>query len=349
MNISLVGDISLNDKYIELYKKGIDPFKELQPILTKSEFVIGNLECMAKGNKGENELKKPRLTTTVETLKYLKNISLDVACLAHNHVYDHLEDGFIRTIEFLKSNKIQFLGAGLSKDLASKPIILTKNKITIGLLNYVTRDTHPCIPDNASVYLNYFDPVIAVKEIHELKNNVDHLVILLHWGGKVEGGLYPDFDQPVIARELINAGADLVIGHHSHTFQPYEIYKGKYIFYSLGNFCFSDFEFEGKNYINPERRKITGIVNLQFTKSETLISTMFFKNIVNQYEFYPGYHRKLKFRNFIFRKILKYYIFWMIYFFGKKYLLPLSQFIFRRDISTKQKVKRIIDSLKRRV
>jgi poly-gamma-glutamate capsule biosynthesis protein CapA/YwtB (metallophosphatase superfamily) len=341
VKISFIGDISLNGKYVDLWHKGNNPFQNLQPILGESDYVVGNLECIAKGSQGENLLKKPRLVTTEETLSFLLNINLKVACLAHNHVYDHLEDGFKKTVEFLNNNGIQHLGAGFSDNKAKKPLILSLRGITIGILNYVTHDTNPGIPDDAAIYLNYFDRVITKNEIQELKKSVDHVVILLHWGGRVEGGLYPDHNQSSIAHKLVDSGASLIIGHHSHTFQPYEIYKGKYIFYSLGNFCFSDFEFEGKRHIMPKRRMITGIVNVKFTKNSIDISTVFYKNKVTSFELYPAYRSKLKFRNFVFRKFLKYRLLWQIYFFGKQYFLPFSQFLTRRDIPVKQKVRRI--------
>ena len=141
------------------------------------------------------------------------------------------------------------------------PLIISENGVTIGLLNYVTQDTNPNLPENAGICLNMFDEHKAEQDILSLKPKVDHVVVLLHWGGRVEGGMFPDFDQPGIARQLIDCGADLIIGHHSHTFQPVEVYKGKHIFYSLGNFCFSDFTFEGKvccNALAPQDNRHCG-------------------------------------------------------------------------------------------
>ena len=74
------------------------------------------------------------------------------------------------------------------------------------------------------------------KTISSLKDRVDHIVMILHWGGKV-GEVIFGFQSTRFSKKMINYGADLVIGHHSHTIQPYEIYK-KVHFYSLGNFVF---------------------------------------------------------------------------------------------------------------
>src|SRR5690348_9397938 len=85
LRFSFIGDISFNNQYIDFYKQGIDPFENLRPSLFSSDYVVGNLECLAKGEKGENQLKKPRLSTTAETLNFLSTINAKVVSLAQNH------------------------------------------------------------------------------------------------------------------------------------------------------------------------------------------------------------------------------------------------------------------------
>lgn len=349
ITLSFLGDISLNDSYVELYKNMINPFKVLQPLLNNKDYVIGNLECIAKGEKGENQRKKPRLTTTIETLNYLNYINLKVATLAHNHIYDQLEDGFLKTTAFLKKNNIQFMGAGTSVENAQKPLILSKNDIAIGLLNYVTSDTNPKLPDDALVYLNYFDIEKVNNDIADLKKSSDHIVVILHWGGRVEGNLYPDFEQPEIAKKLIDFGADLIIGHHSHTFQPFEVYKGKHIFYSLGNFCFSDYQFEGEITPLPSRRRITGIVNLAFDKKYYKVSLDFFRNDNSSFSSLRSYLNRLKNRNWILKYLLRYKPLWNIYFINNKFIFPFLFFIKRKDLRFFDKFKRLIKSIKKRI
>lgn len=347
MKISFLGDISLNDDYIKFYKEGLSPFQSVEQLLLQSDFVVGNLECMAKGGFGENTLKRPRLTTTVETLNYLNNINLKVACLAQNHVYDHLEDGILKTTEFLTDHKIKYMGAALNETDYDKPLILEKDGIRIGLLNYVTKDTFPNLPSNAKVYLNSFNEDKVISDIQMLKPQVNHVVLLLHWGGRVEGGLYPDWDQPKLARKLIDAGADLIVGHHSHTVQPYEVYKGKYIFYSLGNFCFSDYTFEGKFVPMPKRRMITMVLSVNFKDKNIKPQLSFFKNLGYNYIPLPRYLYNLKFRNFIFNQLLRYKLFWAMYYFMKKKFLSTYLFLLRKDIGFFTKVRRIKKSLKK--
>lgn len=329
--ITFVGDISLNDKYIELYRKGINPFYAVQPILNSSDFVVGNLECMAKGKHGENKFKIPRLTTNVDTLKYLKQININVVCLAHNHIYDHLEDGYQQTTQFLKKNSIRYLGAGDKNYGASIPLILEKNGIKAGILNYVTKDTNPNLSFDSSLYLNYFEKERSINEIKELKAKVNYVILCLHWGGRIENGLYPDWDQPKIAKQLVDAGADLIIGHHSHTIQPYEVYKGKYIFYSLGNFCFSDIYNENKLYSRLSFRQKKGmIVRVELTDSTMQIKKSFVKNkdgyIIPNKNIFNVIN--ITQQQLFYKIIQNHKLFWLIYYFKLNKINPVFNYIF---------------------
>jgi poly-gamma-glutamate synthesis protein (capsule biosynthesis protein) len=326
MKIHFLGDISLNDDYIRLYKEGQNPFAEIEPVLAEADFVVGNLECMAKGDQGENELKKPRLTTTLETLNYLKNIRLKVATLAHNHVYDHLEDGFLKTTNFLQANQIKYLGAGFTPEEAAKPVILKQGDISVGLLNYITGDTNPNLPEDAGVFLNMFDIEKCKHDIMQLRSKVNHVVLLLHWGGRLEGGMFPDKYQTEIAKKLIDAGADLLIGHHSHTLQPHEIYKGKYTYYSLGNFCFSDVIIDGKALpLDKKRTNPSIILNCDFGHTEYSVSIF---GITNDNDFIKN-TSNTKLKKMVSNKNIIYcFLIWEIYFFYEKRFYPVIHYFF---------------------
>lgn len=349
MTVSFIGDISLNDIYISLYKQKINPFESIPSLKIPDSFLIGNLECFPKGDFGENLMKKPRLSTTVETLNYLNQMGVDIVSLANNHIYDHLEDGFAKTLRFLKKNGILHLGAGSDFRLARIPIILKKNNIKVGLLNYVTLDTNPNIPESAEISVNIFEIEKIIKDINEIRGRVDHIVLLLHWGGRVEGGLYPDFDQPKLARQLIDAGADLIIGHHSHTMQPYEVYKGKYIFYSLGNFCFADYEFEGQYNPMPSRRKISTIVTFSFSKDAYSLYPIDY--YLNHFQYFEkiNYGRQLERRNKVFNVMRKHKIVWSVYYCHKQFILPIILFIQRKDLTLSTKMSRIFKSIIKRL
>ena len=346
ISISFLGDIVLNGAYPEYREKGLNPFESLRSELADQDYVIGNLECIAKGDHGENEQKKPRLTTTVKTLEYLKDINLNVACLAQNHIYDHLLDGFNKTVNFLQKSGIQYIGAGLTSHEAQKYIILKKKSLAIGLLNYVTNDTNPNLPEDARVFLNVFDLDQCIKDISELKKHVRHVVVLLHWGGRVEGGLFPDWNQPTIARQLIESGADLIVGHHSHTYQSFQVYKGRHIFYSLGNFCFSDYTFDGEFIPLIKRRRLTPILKVNFNDNFYQLEIKFFRN--HGAFFTPLSGIIFGINSKLLKALLRVKLLWLIYFESQKHLLPFTEFMRRKDISFGLKLYRIISSIKRR-
>lgn len=313
MKIAFLGDISLNDEYVQLYQEGARPFDEIGAYLKSFDYVIGNLECLAQGDEGENELKRPRLKTTVETFNYLSDIGVNVVELAHNHVYDNLQDGFNKTIAFLDSKNIQHLGASIDASQANQPLIIEKEDISICLLNYVSRDTNPNLPEDADVYVNWLEENRIISEIKQYKQKYNYVILLLHWGGRMEGGNFPDWNQPKIAKSFIDAGADLIIGNHSHTIQPYEIYKRKYIYYSLGNFCFSKYIFfEDKKIIQPKYFQKGLLVQVDVDFNELILNNFIIKN--------KNHHIKLSkakvyflFLEVLYKIIFSSYFSWKIY------------------------------------
>lgn len=332
VSISFLGDISLNNEYNELYIKDTKPFSKVSKVLKESDFIVGNLECLASGNEGENLLKKPRLKTNTETLNYLKDLNISLVTLAHNHIYDNLLDGYNSTVQFLDKNNIMRLGSGLSEKDTREPILKEICGIMFCFLNYVTHDTNPSLPTNAEVYLNWFDEIKVIKDVKKYKNQVDYVILLLHWGGKLEGGYYPDFNQPKIAHHLIDAGVDLIVGGHSHTLQPYEIYKGKHIFYSLGNFCFSDIHSDGIiKEIDQKKRTESIVLNIFFNKNSYSVEMIPISSKNLYLEFDGMVLEKYKRRIFYFKIIKKIKILWEIYSLKCRYIDPTIFYFLGND------------------
>ncbi|MEW6135587.1 MAG: CapA family protein [Bacteroidota bacterium] len=354
MRLIFLGDIALNGDYIDLINNSVNPFANLIDELSNADFVVGNLECLLSGSDGENLYKKPRLYTTREALKYLLSIQLNVACLANNHIYDHLDDGIDKTLNFLKEHNIYTIGFSYNSKPDVSPLILKKNNVSVALFNFVTKDTNICKPDHTKIAVNVLDIEEATRLIKVYRDQVNFIVFIIHWGGIIEGGLFPDRMQPVIARKLIDGGADLIIGHHSHTIQPYEKYKGKYIFYSLGNFCFSNFFFDNIYHPMPKRRMRTVLLSVDFSCSPQLNNYKFDINYYfNNKSFYsktPHYKYWHNIHNFIFSYLLRRIsIIWYFYFIHLKYVLPLYFFIKRSDLTLYVKLERLYFSLKRRI
>jgi poly-gamma-glutamate synthesis protein (capsule biosynthesis protein) len=337
IRLSFLGDISLNDAYTEAFHTGKKPFDEVLAILKESELVVGNLECTAAGAQGENVEKKPRLKTTVETLNYLKDFRLGLALLANNHVYDNLVDGFSRTIGFLEGAGIAHCGAAMSPLDAVKPFIYITEGKRLVFLNYVTPDTHLNMPEKSEVWVNEYSREKILDDIVQHRSNCDILILLLHWGGKLEGAFLPERYQRKDARAFIDAGADLVIGHHSHVLQPFEEYNGKYIFYSLGNFCFSNILFEGKLYPVMKKKGYSdsAILQVQIEGDRISCDLVPVKNV--QLRILPVKNFPIRYRLLQrFFRILMVFPFWDLYFF---WFTKVKDWIYKIKIRTKQLLK----------
>lgn len=327
ISIAFLGDVSLNDTYVSIYEQGKNPFEAFCKEKVNFDYMVGNLECMSEGSYGENEEKIPRLKTTYKTLNLLNDLGLDCVTLAHNHVYDNLLDGYIKTKSFLKSNNITSLGAGLSKQEAMLPNCIVINDISICMLNYVTKDTNPKIPIGSGVYVNTFDEKKIVADILKFKSCNDYVVLLFHWGGGHEGGFYPERYQMELSKKFIDHGADLIIGGHPHTIQPYEVYRGKHIFYSLGNFCFSDID--RFNYeVNQKRGMESIAVEVLFNKNNYDVNIIPLNSESHQVRVDPSVLRRLKFRSKIFYVMKKMRFLQWAYHYYHKYAFPIYYYLF---------------------
>jgi poly-gamma-glutamate synthesis protein (capsule biosynthesis protein) len=262
--LRFLGDIALNDNYIQHYNAGDNPFEHIAKRLQNTDLVVGNLEVLCNGTQGFNALKKPTLFTTKPTLNYLKELNVGLVSVANNHVYDNLESGFKETISFLKEKNIRFTGAftdPVKDQFTSSEILSIKGK-KIAFISYVHPDTNPSLPNSCGLKVNLYNFSKILNEILSIKKSSDYIVLLLHWG--IDNSAFPAPWQRKHARKFINAGADIIIGHHAHVIQGFEFIENKPVYYGLGNFCFSPFKSNGRIY-ELDRKKHTKsiIVNIE--------------------------------------------------------------------------------------
>ncbi|MCF8234556.1 MAG: CapA family protein [Bacteroidales bacterium] len=171
-------------------------------------------------------------------------------CLANNHIFDFGREAFLDTIEFLEENNIAFFGAGTQENNFNNPWLYSCGSTTIAFLAYCSQETG-CTPDSTGDYgVALLDFEKIVKDIEVAREQAGQVVCMLHWGE--EEIACPKPKEVQLAHRIIDAGADLIIGHHPHLIRPFEFYKDKAIFYSLGNFIFPDLNlktfWDGKYY-----------------------------------------------------------------------------------------------------
>ena len=160
--------------------------------------------------------------------------------LANNHVMDFGEEAFLKTRAILDEEEIPYFGAGLEGENFNNPSIIEFEGKTIALYGYACASTHPIFGDKRHHGSAKLDLPLMIKDIQYLQSKVDFTIVQPHWG--TQEIPFPKFSDREIAHALIDAGADLIIGHHAHVIQSHEIYKEKHIFYGLGNFIFPDLD-----------------------------------------------------------------------------------------------------------
>lgn len=234
VTIGFTGDLSFSG-----YFKGKETedilSEEVKTFLAENDAAVINLESPITDYA---EMTKIRLAhkSSLQTIDFLKkNFKNPVVSLANNHMMDFGRKGLEDTLKILKESNMPKIGAGYNLDDALKPVIIEKNgiKIAIAAIQYkggMIASKEHCGPLHTSAWKK------LRKKIKMLKSGVDWVVLVYHGGEE-----FLHTPMPYIRRQLksyIDAGADTVVAHHPHTVQGYEQYKGKYIFYSLGNFIF---------------------------------------------------------------------------------------------------------------
>ena len=208
-------------------------FSDLKKILDHSDLTIANFESTACDTSLRPIRKQFKFRTNPDWLSAIYNAGIHYVTIANNHSFDFGHEGFRQTIVNLQGHHITPIGFCNDSTSVCKPelIHVKGNNIAVFASSLVSQKNKYICTESVS---KLTEQIITFK-----KNNPDWLVFVnLHWG--IEMNLKPTQEQVDQAHALILAGADAVIGHHSHVVQSIEIFKGKYIFYSTGNFIFDN-------------------------------------------------------------------------------------------------------------
>ncbi|MEZ4937122.1 MAG: CapA family protein [Crocinitomicaceae bacterium] len=248
LSILFAGDLLL-DRGVrdQIEKKGIDfLFSGLDTLISSHNYFVVNLETPL--TKIESPLNKKYLfRSEPEHALDLRRKGVTHAILSNNHSMDQNKDGLADTDLQLRNADITSIGYGENLDNFCSPKLIETEFVTVALYGSVQ------IPIE-----NWFQvddqPGVCQLQGEELENqiktyhqaNPHHLIIVnLHWG--MEYLSTPNFSQIDHAKNLIDAGAELIIGHHPHVIQSVQEYKGKWIYYSIGNFIFDSTHPNAKN------------------------------------------------------------------------------------------------------
>ncbi len=198
------------------------------------------------------------------TASLIGDCGFNVVSLASNHALDWGPDAMLDTIDAMKRQGAQVIGAGRTIEEARRPAIIEHNGVRVAFLAYCSilnegywalenrpgvaplrihtyyeaRENQPGTPPHIVTIPHAADLAAMIADITAARKNADAVVLSLHWGIHGNGRMMADY-QPAVAQAAFAAGADLILGHHAHVPKAIGVHDGKVCFYSLSNFVMS--------------------------------------------------------------------------------------------------------------
>lgn len=211
------------------------PFEKIADTLRTADLAFGNLECPIS-NAGRNLHHLYSFRADLRAVEGLKYAGFRVMSVANNHIDDWDRPALLDTLRRLRGAGIVPVGAGASDREAHYPVFVGLGDVRLAFLAYVNVKPKEAKAGPSTAGVAWLEPERVLTSIRLARHLADLVVVSLHWG--VEYAPRPQREQIALAHQMIDAGADLVVGGHPHVVQPLEQYHGRWIAYSLGNFIF---------------------------------------------------------------------------------------------------------------
>jgi poly-gamma-glutamate capsule biosynthesis protein CapA/YwtB (metallophosphatase superfamily) len=269
----MTGDLVLDEPNADFF------FDKARPLLAEADLLIGHVEVphTTRGRESVGDIPAP--ASDPENLKAVGRAGFHMVSLAGNHIHDRGGEGIEDTIANLAAQGLVSAGAGLDLDQARRPAVAARGGVRVGLLSYncvgpkegwagpkragcaylkiITHyELENANPGGPPKVYTFADPdtVEAMQaDIAAIRGQVDVLVVAFH-KGVVHTPAHIAMYEKAVAREAIEAGADIVIGHHAHILRGVEVWRGKPIFHGLGNFVTVTRALTAEGNDNPVRR-----------------------------------------------------------------------------------------------
>lgn len=239
MKILIAGDFYPSEKVKTLIdKREYDAvLGEVAPIVKSADYSIVNYESpVVLGDYKPIVKCGPNLASTECGVEAIKWTGFDMATLANNHIYDFGSEGLADTIKTCEKFGIDTVGVGKDLTEAQKVFYKEIDGKSLAIINCCEHEFS--IADDNTPGANPLNPVQQFYQIQKAHKNADYVIVIVHGGH--EHFQLPSPRMVETYRFFIDAGADAVVNHHQHCYSGYEVYKGKPIFYGLGNFCFEN-------------------------------------------------------------------------------------------------------------
>lgn len=246
LTLVFVGDVMLDRGVRAKMEENLDPlypFLLISEKLKSADILFGNLEGPISDKGAHQGSVYSFRFEPVGALNALEFAGFDVLSIANNHILDYGREALVDTVERLGGRNIKTIGAGKNFEQANAPAIFEKDGVKIAYLAFTNLYPKSLEAEEQSAGVSRFNLEEVAEKLATLDLEFDILAVSMHWGEEYE--TRANENQKAVARAFIDAGADLVIGHHPHVVQEVEEYvpatnanRIGYIAYSLGNFVF---------------------------------------------------------------------------------------------------------------
>ena len=246
--VCFAGDINLDENWCTTQYMSAQPNGIYDCISEELVNFMQGADIMCLNNEYSYSLRGTPLNGKAYTFRadpkrveILTQLGVDAVTLANNHVYDYGRDAMIDTFTVLEDAGIPYFGAGENLQRAMEPLYLEADGKTIALVAASRAEKYKMTPqatDTEPGILRCYDTELFLQVIREAKEHADFCIAFVHWGTEYSYDL--EQVQLDTGKEYLDAGADAVIGAHSHCLQGMEYYDGKPIIYSLGNYWFNE-------------------------------------------------------------------------------------------------------------
>ena len=274
ISIGFTGDFCPWRRVEEAYLDGSwkPMFETVQPFFLANDLNVLDLECPLTTSKKQIRKTGPHIKSNPETVEILNYLNCKVVATANNHFKDYDGEGMNETYQALKKNNIDWLGSGNNFEEASKTYFWEKDNLKFAFINVAENEWTTTHDESAGCHP--VDLANVFNQIREAKKTADFVIIITHGGH--EHYELPSPRMKKWYRFFVDAGANAVVGHHTHIISGFEVYNEAPIFYSLGNFCF---DWEGLQNL-PWNQGM--MARLQFEKDEPVHFELEFFNHNNE-------------------------------------------------------------------
>jgi hypothetical protein len=241
------GDVSLDPSYIATFaSRGYGyAWSGMGGLFRRDDLTVVNLEC-AVSDVGTAVPKEFNFRGDPDALPAMREAGVEVANLGNNHSYDFGPDALLDTVRNVERAGIASVGAGATQEDALAPALFDLDGRHVAVLGFdqvVDPFPEAVATDSKPGTAAGHDTSLMIGAIRDAADRADIVVVMIHWG--VELDTRARAEQVALGHRMIEAGADVIFGGHSHRLQPMEAYHGRPIFYSLGNFVWPDFSQAG--------------------------------------------------------------------------------------------------------